>query len=446
MGVRHKCLSCPDWDYCWECIQDAPKNHPGHRFVPIYEAITEPPARVETHYGIFCDGPLCKNKFTYITGDRYKCVVCHDTDFCASCEALPTNPHNRTHPLIKFKTPVRSVTVSTYGDSGNGTVLTMGDRDKVTTTTMQHKALSDANDSAAPGRNAEKNQAEKAQPVKEPETVLEKTEKETEEQKPKEEPGFATSGEQIKSDLVAASAQVSGYQAFFIRDTIPDGTKLPPNKVVQQTWTLYNPGPLAWPAGCNVRFVGGDSMFNVDTNRPSSVSDITSAMESNSLSAPLLPGQSADFTVTLKTPQREGTAISYWRLKLPDGMPFGHKLWCDIQVRADAPEPAAAEATETKKVKEEIQQEASEARKEPELTGSDMIFPKLDKESPVTSTHEAVTAAPAAPSLSNADEHDILEDVESLTLEDGDTFFTDDEYDILDASDQEFLDARQSGN
>lgn len=451
VGVRHKCLTCPDWDYCWECIEGAPQRHPGHRFVPIYEAIAEQPVRQETHYGIFCDGPLCKNKpsATYITGDRYKCAVCHDTDFCANCEALPTNPHNRTHPLIKFKTPVRNVSVSTYGDSGNGAVLTMGDRPKETT--PQQKTPLAANNAPAPTpANAEEKQTEEARPENLSEkAVTKEVEKETKDETPKEEPEFATSGEEIKSDLVAASAQVSGYQAFFIRDTIRDGSKLPPNKIVQQTWTLYNPGPLPWPAGSNVRFVGGDSMFNVDTDRPSSLTDITSAMESNELSAPLLPGQSADFTVTLKTPQREGTSISYWRLKLPDGTPFGHKLWCDIQVRADAPEPAVAEAAEAKEVtevKEETQQ-TSEVKKEPELTESDMIFPKLDKESPVTSTHESMPAAPTAPSLANTDERDILEDVESLTLEDEDTeggFLTDDEYDILDASDQEFLDVRQS--
>ncbi|KAL2000755.1 hypothetical protein VTN02DRAFT_2673 [Thermoascus thermophilus] len=265
-------------------------------------------------------------------------------------------------------------------------------------------------------------------------------ETETHGETPKEEPEFATSGEEIKSGLAAASARVSGYQAFFIRDTIRDGSQLPPNTVVRQTWTLYNPGPLPWPAGSNVRFVGGDSMFNVETERPSSLNDITSAMESNSLTAPLLPGQSADFTVTLKTPQREGTCISYWRLKLPDGTPFGHKLWCDIQVRA-----AAVGAAEDREGREESRE--AEVKPEGELAESDMIFPTLDKESPVTSTHESMPAAPTAPSLANTDERDFLEDVESLTLEDDDTeggFLTDNEYDILAASDQESLDVKPS--
>lgn len=79
--------------------------------------------------------------------------------------------------------------------------------------------------------------------------------------------------------------------------------------------------------------------------------------------------------------------------------------------------------------------------------GSQMIFPKLEKESPASSTHEAAavpTTAPSAPSVAPSSEQDLLDDVASLTMDD-DTeagFLTDEEYDILDASDQEYMDAR----
>jgi len=155
--------------------------------------------------------------------------------------------------------------------------------------------------------------------------------------------------------------------------------------------------------------------------------------------------------VTLKTPQREGRAVSYWRLKTPDGAAFGHKLWCDIDV-----ESAAAESQDilpgevvTKPPtvdigKDTITDSATEAEIGSEdndnkpLTESAMIFPKLDKESPVASTHEAASSASF---VNGQDERDLAEDVESLTLDDEETddeFLTDEEYDILDASDQEF--------
>ncbi|KAA8645488.1 hypothetical protein EYZ11_009114 [Aspergillus tanneri] len=421
VGVRYKCLTCPDWDYCSECHLKASQRHPGHRFAPLYEAIAEPLSSHEVHYGIFCDGPLCRSRprSNYITGVRYKCSVCYDTDFCAKCEALPTNPHNRTHPMVMLKTPVRNVTVSTLQEdrSGNKQTISSGDRTQRSTWTQA---------TAPPETETPTQEA----PVKEGQTTPES---------PFTEPA--------KVDEAPATEPASSYQAFFIRDTVPDGTSMTPNKVFQQTWTLYNPGPLAWPVGSDVRFVGGDSMFNVDTNHPLSLDSISAAMESNKLLAPLEPGQSADFTVTLKAPSRVGTAISYWRLKLSNGMPFGHRLWCDIQVQDGATSSSDPMTPESRTVEESCPQNEVPPTNSTERQGSQMIFPKLDKESPDASIHVGVAPAPAAPSLSNASEQEILEDVESLTLGDDDTeagFLTDEEYDILDASDQEYMDAKSA--
>lgn len=427
IGIRHKCLSCPDWDYCGNCASHAKSSHPGHRFAPIYEAIGDQPREMDIHYGIFCDGPLCKDKpaQSYIQGVRYKCAVCDDVDFCANCEAFPTNAHNHTHPLVKFKTPIRSVTVNTVTED-LPPMQHLGDHERV---------LSES-------------PAKVEKPVEMFASKVEKNEDETEktknaEREPERGPTPAPPVNEAPAPAptpAPATKEEFGnsedYQAYFLQDAIADGTKLPPDTAFRQTWSLYNPGPLAWPAGSDVRFVGGDTMFDVDASHPSSVHAIHSAMESNKLSAPLEPGSSFDFSVTLRTPQREGTAISYWRLKLPNGIAIGHRLWCDIQVQATCI-PAIATESETP------------ASTQPETTSSGMIFPKLEKESPEASTHEAEAVAPVhnAPTLSNASEGDILEDVESLTLEDASTdagFLTDEEYDVLDASDQEFLEAKQS--
>ncbi|KAE8144431.1 hypothetical protein BDV25DRAFT_166850 [Aspergillus avenaceus] len=421
VGVRHKCLNCPDWDYCSVCMMNAPETHPGHRFAPLYEAIAEPSQPRDVHFGIFCDGPLCKNKTIpgYVHGIRYKCSVCDDLDFCANCEAHPHNTHNRTHPMVILKTPVRNVTVSTLQeDRFSGSALVLGD--------PAHKFPS--SQAAAPIQS-------KTPTLEAP---LESESKEVEDGGSVEQKCLSSGEKHVMSE---STTNDSGYEAFFVRDTVPDSTVVQPNKVFHQTWTLYNPGPLAWPAGSDVRFVGGDSMFNVDTNHPLSLDSVAAAMESDKLSAPLEPGQSANFTVTLKAPSRVGTAISYWRLKLPNGMPFGHRLWCDIQVQEYV--PIAKDVLEAKSESSHVEATAPDHAERTET--SQMIFPKLDKESPSGSTHEGKVFAPAAPSLSNPSEQDVLEDVESLSLGDHDTdagFLTDEEYDILDASDQEFMDAK----
>lgn len=285
-------------------------------------------------------------------------------------------------------------------DSNGGHLASSGDRTQKSTSTQAGTPAAGDEKSEVSQKAADANAAEKVGPCTE---------------------------EQVKAEVPTAG-QPSGYDAFFVRDAIADGTVVAPGQVFQQTWTLYNPGPLAWPAGSDVRFVSGDSMFNVDMSRASNIDYLTSAMGSNKLSSPLEPGQSADFTVTLRAPNRVGGAISYWRLKLANGMPFGHRLWCEVQMSEAAKKSDDNPDT-----------------KQAEGSGSAMVFPTLDKESPETSTHEAM--APAAPSVSNPSEGDALEDMESLTLgEDGTDagFVTDEEYDVLDASDQEFQDAKQA--
>ncbi|KAL3458524.1 hypothetical protein BJX64DRAFT_266626 [Aspergillus heterothallicus] len=420
-GVRHKCLTCPDWDYCSECHLSASRTHPGHRFAPLYTAISEPLQSNEIHFGVFCDGPLCKDKsMGFITGVRYKCSVCHDTDFCAKCEVHTSNTHNRSHPMVMFKTAVRSVTVSTVHENAfSQATSTLGDRILRSTSTQASAPLVPEPDIMETVTKEEPEPLEKAQS-----SDLLMTDVEEQPANPHQAPSDDSTAE---------------YQAFFIEDTVADRTVMRPSQVFQQTWKLYNPGPLAWPAGTNVRFVGGDSMFNVDTNHPSSLASVTAAMESNKLSSPLQVGERAEFTVTLRTPKRLGTAISYWRLKLDDGTPFGHKLWCDVQVR-DEPEEELVRS---------VKVEEKELAPSEDISRSQMVFPKLEKESPASSTHEAAIVPPTAPSVSNASDHDILDDVASLALDDADTeagFMTDEEYDILDASDQEFMDAASSRN
>ena len=423
-GVRHKCMNCPDWDYCSTCFEDARQNHPGHRFVPLYEPIPQIPQRTQRHLGINCDGPLCKDKQygSYITGIRYKCAVCHDTDFCANCEALPTLRHNRTHPLIKFKTPVRNVSVTTLGEKINGEqTCTMGDQLPQTS--------SKATETIPPTVSA--NAATQVQTIAE----VKPTEPESVQEEHKAE---------VQRPVIA------GLQAHFIRDAVPDGSIFAPSVQFEQVWTLRNPGPYVWPAGCSVRFIGGDIMFNVDPNRPSSVSDIVKATESNVIDRIVEVGEEIDFNVTMRTPEREGKAISYWRLKAVDGLPFGHKLWCDINVRFP-PEPevmtkhvedvAKPEAVEDG-IKTQHIEDIAKIVKQEEPEHSQMIFPKLDKESPVSSTHEAQ----AAPVSATEVEHRLQDDLETLTLEDESTsddgFLTDEEYEMLEASDDEWMEAK----
>ncbi|KAL8804706.1 MAG: hypothetical protein Q9182_002398 [Xanthomendoza sp. 2 TL-2023] len=423
--------------FAMACMKSARTSHPGHRFISLNEPIPFTCHRGPVHYNINCDGPLCKDVRTFISGDRYKCAICDDIDFCAKCEALPTNRHNRTHPLIKFKSPIRNVSVTTLGEKENGEHMwTMGDQ------LPQFTSKATETVPAAPSANA----ATQVQTVAEIKPI---------------------DASNIESKEAVAKAVLSQeLQAHFIRDAVADGSVLPPSKQFWQVWTLRNPGPHAWPPGCSVRFVGGDTMFNVDPNHPLSVTNITKATQSNIIDRVVQVGEEVDFTVVMRTPDREGKAISYWRLKDADGLPFGHKLWCDIVVQSgkkDETESAAQPdvSTAVKPTQADVVLDAVAEKQQVEdaasATQSQMIFPTLDKESPVSSTHEETAAvAPSASSTASVssavtanEEKELLEEVENLSLADHDDvaitddgFLTDEEeFEMLEASEDDFAEA-----
>lgn len=551
-GVRHKCLNCPDWDFCSECIKSAKFIHPAHRFVPIYEPLAEPVSSGNRHYGIYCDGPLCKDResISYIEGVRYKCAVCHDTDFCANCEAHPSNRHNHTHPLIKFKRPVRSVNVTTLNEDKDGTSVTrVGDREPTRRSSASETApvspsnaatqvhtIADVKPSEDPQPKTTKDKIEIRDLLSEP--VQEKVTTQAMQAVPIPVPAKDTEKE------LDSSAQLD---AHFVRDSITDGTKVCAGFQFVQVWTLRNPGPNSWPAGCSVRHVGGDNMLDLDNTRALSQSELAEASESNVIGRTVAPGEEVAFRIVLKAPIREGTAISYWRLKTAEGLPFGHRLWCDIQVtsppipasplaqapvEAEAPSSPAAAPSNFQQTQQEtlerlmriqkqmaekdalskseaerilriqkvrkaavervmearrreqeaalnnrntpivwaqekalevrVKSETAELPAEQRVTekkavekeaekvlapeSSGMIFPQLEKESPASSTHEAVSAPAESPrrasvTTATVSDEEFFEDAESVEIisdEDDDGFMTDEEYDILESADESF--------
>lgn len=535
-GVRHKCLHCPDWDYCSDCVQNAQYIHPRHRFVPIYEPLAEPINSGSRHYGIYCDGPLCKDKdnLSYIEGVRFKCAVCHDTDFCQNCEAHPSNKHNHTHPLIKFKTPVRSVSVTTVNDDKTGrTVARLGDRQPAgRSTSTETTPVASSNAATQVQTLVDLKPTEETQVKKEKIAIQDLLVDHVEPvQEPAAIPTLSTTTKLEPASASKSETASQGLDAHFVRDTIVDGSKICSSLQFVQIWTMRNPGPNAWPAGCSVRHVGGDNMLNIDNSRPLSHADLAEASETNILDRSVEAGEEVSFRVIMKAPQREGTAISYWRLKTAEGMPFGHRLWCDIRVVA-APSPSSSQPApvleptlqtvegnssvlyerlirarlERMKISETSQQQLEQQKmeriqrvrkaaverllenrrraheaalttreREPsqqqvesapqvevlelpgmqkaseapaEMQHSGMIFPRLDKESPESSTYESSpTVQPQSPvsekstvarTVTVTSDDEFFEDAESVALHsDDDGFMTDEEYDILDASDEE---------
>jgi next-to-BRCA1 protein 1 len=246
----------------------------------------------------------------------------------------------------------------------------------------------------------------------------------------------------VKTELVAQ----------FVRDSICDGTVLPANITFEQTWVLRNGGDTAWPAGCCVKYIGGDNMCAVDPAHPASVDQLAAAAESTCTYSEVAPGEEHTFTVKMRTPDiKHGRVISFWRLTGPTGYKFGHRLWCDVIVQGQAEVKPVEAKKETKP-----EPETEEIENVEEQQGSQVIFPKLEHESPIASIHESVHSTHDDVVEETADEpvhveqpDELVEDeFEDFTSEsplkngeeesDEAEFLTDDEYDILDASDEEF--------
>lgn len=321
-GVRHKCLDCPDFDLCNGCIGRAADLHQDHRFVPVYADITPSAAEKSRHRGIFCDGPLCIGKppNTYIRGIRYKCAICQDLDFCEDCESSPKNDHNKTHPLVKFRTPVQNASIETIEGKNENEVLRMGD--PCAPARLAVEATSKPDVSVSRQRPVQNNTPfnQLDAPDGTPKSRYENSAR-------------LMNKLRAVAELRKQPDATPLYEAIFLFDLVHDGTHFLPEQHFTQQWTVKNPGPLSWPVGCYVEYVGGEGRHMVpcqtgDLNR----SELRTTLRSEGTSCEVEAGQECDFSVTLRAPATLGKKISYWRVCDPKGERFGHKLWCDIVV------------------------------------------------------------------------------------------------------------------
>ncbi|KMU88233.1 ZZ type zinc finger domain-containing protein [Coccidioides immitis H538.4] len=416
------CFDCHDYDLCFSCIINDVHGPPSWSLFSSLLTMLGPQASrilLDTSVTQVVEYATCPCAMGAIS----ESVVCTTSVLTALTSTFVANVSccSGDPPRSPFKTAVRHVSISTMGENDRGQPLQrMGDRPNTKTSFTEPMAV---------GVSHAATQVQKTSDLPAPRSPS---------------PPLPTlKGEKVSSpgDL-ASSGQL---QAQFMRDTYPDGFELPRDTVFTKTWTLQNSGAAPWPEGCSVRFAGGDTMFNIDSDHPTSTSELISAMESNKITKPVAPGDSADFRLTLKTPLREGRAISYWRLKTPDGAPFGDRLWCDVAVVSgskyitieESDKPENGSGTESAHCEDVM---SFEDKAEEPLAASDMVFPKLERESPEMSISDTKTTSSATCWDGREDEHDLADDVESLTMDDADTdgFLTDEEYDILDASDQEF--------
>ncbi|KAH9920249.1 uncharacterized protein BXZ73DRAFT_104766 [Epithele typhae] len=122
VGVRHKCLDCPDYDMCENCISKPSlrsQHHLEHQFFAIEKPgevivhtvfsgddehmptatrsvppppVTTPPVNVEPVEPVIHNA-MCNMCDSRIRGDRYKCLNCPDYDVCQLCYTITPEQH-----------------------------------------------------------------------------------------------------------------------------------------------------------------------------------------------------------------------------------------------------------------------------------------------------------------------------------------------------------------
>jgi ankyrin repeat protein len=114
-------------------------------------------------------------------------------------------------------------------------------------------------------------------------------------------------------------ARANRLRASLLAQSIPKFTQVERGNIVTQSWTLQNPGPRSWPAGCVLYYSSGAEMPRLDDD----------AQNEPSL---LEPGESTVLTIQVQAPANPGRCVAFWGLKDPDGMAFGDRLPIEIEV------------------------------------------------------------------------------------------------------------------
>ncbi len=107
------------------------------------------------------------------------------------------------------------------------------------------------------------------------------------------------------------------YSSAFVSDvTIDDNTEFAPGETFVKTWEFSNDGSCDWKKSYQIVFVSGRLMEGADT-------EIGEIVE---------PGETADVSVELTAPEKNGTYTGYWSLANAHGETFGDRVYVKIVV------------------------------------------------------------------------------------------------------------------
>ncbi|RGB22858.1 hypothetical protein C1646_729705 [Rhizophagus diaphanus] len=392
-GIRHKCINCPDFDLCNNCISLAPTQHPNHTFVPIHRP-GEPEIKIPDaafHPGIRCDG--CHKS---ITGVRFKCGNCPDFDLCGNCEASPLKKHDPNHVFIKFKRPVPSPISSTtpllplfYSRADVkicrskecGQKSISKEMESTTNNSIVEARLSSA--TLATQSTSQKSPISIARATSDPvvsrapidlydQLLITSTTSLESSTKPKSQndsssvssscsrqvplPEMSSTPSPSVSNVNTSHADSNNYfTPLFLKKSVAETiSKNPSGKAFDVSMlnsrfiedvnvpdgTVLVPQAQflkIWKMSNNGSIAWPEStvLHYVGGQRMFNDALIKSGEEPKILVGSVEVGKTVCISADLQAPSEPGKYVSFWRLTDSDGNRFGHKVWCDITVEVD---------------------------------------------------------------------------------------------------------------
>jgi hypothetical protein len=328
------------------------------------------------HRGIICDH--CDSRG--IEGIRYKCSVCLDYDLCEKCESLD-GVHNEDHSFIKIKQPIKRFTLpkkdediylSLDVDLPSGRI-NFGDVKVVSKPTPTPTVVSNGSNTnqmsssySTAGTKSAMNASSKTKST-EKKLMKKKFEKKVRNQMVQAFQSSASllcaeaiqpSRQELKPQSIQNQLQSNTTNALFLSgifvsdETIPEGTKMPPNTKFRKTWKVRNTGSKAWTGRTTLRYVWGHS-------------ELEPYGKVNEIQAPpLKPGEEGRITIRFTAPKALSTSLyqSHWRLH-HRGQPFGQRLVCRIVVDPTCTGVTQPNSSRSQPLKDQINKIKSDTHK-----------------------------------------------------------------------------------